>query len=50
MEHHQTVERPGNGILGWWTTVWRASGAIIGGGDRKSWDPRAPMICFGQFF
>ena len=44
MEHQQTVERLGNGIPGSWTTVWCASEAIIGGGDRKSWDPRAPMI------
>ena len=25
MEHKQTVERPRNGIPGWWTTVWCAS-------------------------
>jgi len=25
MEHHQIVDRPQNGTLGWWTTVWCAS-------------------------
>ena len=26
------------------------AGAIIGDGDRKSWDPRAPMISDNFFF
>jgi len=35
--------------MGWWLlrltgNIWVLSGAIIGDGDRKSWDPHASMI------
>jgi len=33
-----------NTISALWINNWIITGAIIGDGDRKSWDPRAPVI------
>ena len=44
LKSQMTSAEEGIDLMCWWRFYWTLPGAIIGDGNRKSWDLRGPMI------